>query len=153
MSLGLSPSWQSAPPAPKQSSPFAPRSPQAEPRLFGLPGKGWGSWGGDDNCCEMSHLLIAENHSPHLCYYPIPGTRGAEIPVLWGPCPSWSCSFSACIMQEWSWWPALPFPLFKPFLAAVESGESKKRFVWGKRLKEETLLQKWLGSNSLGVSG
>lgn len=62
-------------------------TPQAGCSLFRLPGKGQGELAGDDNCCEMSHLLIAKNHNPYLCSCPTPGKRGAEIFVLWGLCP------------------------------------------------------------------
>lgn len=127
-------------------------TPQAGSRLFGVPGEVQGELGGDDNCCEMSHLLIAKNHSPYLCSCPTPGTREAEIPALWGPCPSSSCPFSALYHARVELM-VLSFPPLKPFPAAREAGESKKRFVWGKRLKEETLLQNWVGSNSLRVSG
>lgn len=71
---------------PQPQSIAALMSPQAESRQFELPGNGQGEIGGDSNWCAMSYLLIAKSHRPHLCSWLTHGTRGAEIPALWGPC-------------------------------------------------------------------
>lgn len=82
LSPGWSPSWQSAPPAPKQSRPFALRGHHVSRAVLvqagcsGSQGRDSGSW--NDNCSEMLCLIIAKNHSPHLCSCSIPGMNGAE---------------------------------------------------------------------------
>lgn len=117
LSPGWSPSWHSAPAAPKQSRSLALKGHHnkqsgAGSGCLGSQGRDSGSW--DDNCSEMLCLKPAKNHSTHLCSCSTPGMSGAES-LLPGGSALPDPTLFLPNMQEWSDGQSCPFLLSRPF--------------------------------------